>query len=335
VKATKLWPVTTEAQAYLLGLLAGSFTGFDAGLIELTPPGRGKRLLRMVRSSSRGEAWLERGRVWVRSKALEADLLAAGLGVTSSRWSLPALDGAGTSAFMRGLFDSAGHIADVGQAPELACWLTLRPSLGEAIARRYTGAQLSMGRTLATVGWTGTNALDLMGELYEGARLYRKRHLRSYLSWAGSFPSSPTPAGLRFHYTLMEPGAVAPFKSRVSDSGFDLTLIREVKRHGRCTLYGTGLQVRPPPGWYFDVVPRSSIIKSGYIAANSVGVIDRSYRGELMVPLIKVDRAAPDLILPARVAQMIPRPIVHMLAEPSDRLDVTERGDGGFGSTGS
>jgi deoxyuridine 5'-triphosphate nucleotidohydrolase len=334
VKTKELWPLTTEGQAYLLGLLAGSFKAFSGGVIELEPPGRGRRVLRLFQQLSTAEAWLDRGRVRIRSKHLEAEMLAAGLGMNETAWSLPAVEPALSNAFLRGLFDSAGHIPSFGETRELMCSLTVRPSLGEAIARRYTGAQLARLNTAATVTWTGTNALDLLGELYEGAKLYRKSHRRSYLSWAGSIPSAPTATGLRFQYRLMEPRAVAPFKSRVSDSGFDLTLIREVKRHGRCTLYGTGLQVRPPPGWYFDVVPRSSIIKTGYVAANSVGVIDRGYRGEILVPLIKIDPAAPDLNLPARVAQMIPRPIVHLIPEASDVLDTTERGEGGFGSTG-
>jgi dUTP pyrophosphatase len=124
-----------------------------------------------------------------------------------------------------------------------------------------------------------------------------------------------------------------PGKERVSDSGYDLTLLYESQRMGNVVLYGTGIVVEPPSGWYLDLVPRSSIIKRGYIVANSIGVIDRSYRGEILVPLIKVDPKAPDLELPARVAQLIPRPIVHFeIVEES--VAASHRGEGGFGSTG-
>ena len=191
-----------------------------------------------------------------------------------------------------------------------------------------------MRGALCTLTWHGVNALDTLGSLYDSATLFRKSRRRCYLAWAGSFPARRAPElGLTFRWVACHPAAVAPLKTRVSDSGYDLTLIREVKRFGSCVLYGTGLQVAPPPGWYFDVVPRSSIIKSGYMVANSVGVIDRSYRGEVMVPLVKVDPEAPELELPARVAQMIPRPVVHMLVEASGGADTTQRG-GGFGSTG-
>jgi len=127
--------------------------------------------------------------------------------------------------------------------------------------------------------------------------------------------------------------AKLPSKERVSDSGYDLTLLYEKSRTNNVILYGTGLVVEPPTGWYFDLVPRSSIIKRGYLLANSVGVIDRSYRGELLVPLIKVDPDSPDLELPARIAQLIPRPIVHFDVVENG-VTTSHRGVGGFGSTG-
>ena len=67
---------------------------------------------------------------------------------------------------------------------------------------------------------------------------------------------------------LTEPNAIIPKKNNETDSGFDLTLICERKRIGKVVLYGTGVKVKSPPGHYFDLVPRSSIIKTGYIMAN-------------------------------------------------------------------
>ena len=131
------------------------------------------------------------------------------------------------------------------------------------------------------------------------------------------------------------PEAVPPRKQHASDSGFDLTLIAEGHRHSMVQFYRTGIKVQPAYGWYFDLVPRSSILKTGYMLANSIGVIDRTYVGEVLVPLIKVDPAAPILVLPARVVQMIPRPIVHVELHEVSSLDDSKRGSGGFGSTGS
>ena len=101
------------------------------------------------------------------------------------------------------------------------------------------------------------------------------------------------------------------------------------------TLYDTGIKVSPSFGWYFDVVPRSSIIKSGYILANSVGVIDSQYKNSIMIGLVKIDQTMPDIELPMRIAQLIPRQRTH--AEPivvnEKDFDNSLRGLGGFGST--
>jgi len=139
-------------------------------------------------------------------------------------------------------------------------------------------------------------------------------------------------------YVRMVPEAVAPARLHPNDAGLDLTVIRLVKKVGNVEMYGTGLKVSPTYGHYFDLVPRSSIIKTGYILANSVGVIDPSYTGEVLVALLKVDPNAPDLALPARVVQLIQRPLPNFLdylAVEVQDLEATARGDGGFGSTGS
>ena len=137
---------------------------------------------------------------------------------------------------------------------------------------------------------------------------------------------------IRFKKTIEN--AIAPCKSSPIDSGYDLTVLYVVKKIGKVTLYGTGITIQPPFGYYFDMVPRSSIIKSGYMLANSVGVIDQGYTGEIMVPLIKIDENTPDLILPNRIVQLIPRKWHHMQMLETCELSQTNRGSNGFGSTG-
>lgn len=138
---------------------------------------------------------------------------------------------------------------------------------------------------------------------------------------------------LPFKYTLCDPLGTPPTRARPSDSGFDLSLVAIRNTFGNVILYGTGVTVQPPSGFYFDLVPRSSMIKQGYMLANSVGIIDQSYTGEIMVPLIKVDPDAPDPILPCRMVQLIPRKWYGFIPEQVDSLDITERASGGFGST--
>jgi len=137
-----------------------------------------------------------------------------------------------------------------------------------------------------------------------------------------------------FSYKLIKSNAKPPEKARPSDSGFDLHIIDKIKRHGNVTLYGTGVCVTPPVGYYFDMVPRSSLSKTGYMLANSVGVIDQGYTGEIMVPLIKLDESALELDLPQRVVQLIPRRWYGFTAVEVDNLIETTRNEGGFGSSG-
>jgi deoxyuridine 5'-triphosphate nucleotidohydrolase len=128
--------------------------------------------------------------------------------------------------------------------------------------------------------------------------------------------------------------AVAPKKARFSDVGWDLTLIKKNKDLTKNTsLYDTGISVSPPPGYYLQICPRSSLSKSGYILANSVGIIDPSYTGNILVALTKTDESKEDITFPFIAVQMILKPVYYSELEEVSQLSETERGHGGFGST--
>lgn len=131
------------------------------------------------------------------------------------------------------------------------------------------------------------------------------------------------------------PDAVLPEKAHPDDSGFDLTLLGVAKPfENGVTLYSTGLKATiKEPGWDLRIVPRSSISKTDYMLANSIGIIDQSYRGEILVALRKLNPDAKALTFPIKFAQLIPheRPEVTVV---ECQLENTERGVGGFGSTG-
>ena len=130
--------------------------------------------------------------------------------------------------------------------------------------------------------------------------------------------------------------AVIPSHSRISDIGYDVTVLNEHKRLNDVTaLYDTGLQIRVPFGYYVEIVPRSSLSKSGYMVSNSIGIIDTSYTGNLYVALTKVSPNSPDIEFPFKCCQLILRKQYFMnpIWSWSDSIGETRRSDGGFGST--
>ena len=111
-----------------------------------------------------------------------------------------------------------------------------------------------------------------------------------------------------------------------------------------------GVIVEPPEGYYFELIPRSSLAWSGFILPNSIGVIDPDYRGRLMMPLIyiaqlnssdeasagiEVDQIAQELV-GKRLAQLVLRQHLSCQFEEviHESLSRTIRGEQGFGSSG-
>jgi deoxyuridine 5'-triphosphate nucleotidohydrolase len=138
-------------------------------------------------------------------------------------------------------------------------------------------------------------------------------------------------------FVKLRPDAVVPTKATDGSVGFDLTLLglKSVCAEDPNVFYfHTGLKVKPPPGYYTKIFPRSSIIKSGFSLANSVGIIDVDYRGELLVALRR-ERADATLTFPCKVTQLLPElDHSHIISIEVEDLDNTARGEGGFGSTG-
>ena len=131
--------------------------------------------------------------------------------------------------------------------------------------------------------------------------------------------------------------AVTPSRAHPSDVGLDIVAISKHKTlNDNTILYDTGIAVYPPSGYYIEIVPRSSISKSGWILANSVGTIDPHYTGNLFIALTRVNINTEELQLPFCNCQIILRKIEMCEVEEVEEKDLksTDRGSGGFGSTG-
>lgn len=193
------------------------------------------------------------------------------------------------------------------------------------------------------IEWNGINTVDFLAKLYEDASIYKLGNYTLFLSIANWQPiikseiflnSIPTRLpSFRWSRTILN--APGPQKNRFSDSGYDLHLVKKVKTKGNVHYYDTGIQIQPENGYYFDLVGRSSISKSGWTLANNIGIIDNSYTGSILVALIRTDPEAQEPILPCKLVQIIPRQLILMLGEEVNSLEDTDRGTGGFGSTDS
>ena len=104
---------------------------------------------------------------------------------------------------------------------------------------------------------------------------------------------------------------------------------------GQIVLIPTGFAMSMPEGYEAQIRPRSGLaINYGITIVNSPGTIDSDYRGEVKVDLINLSNDRYEISRGDRIAQMIINKVEHVAVEEVDELDDTERGDGGFGSTG-
>jgi len=136
----------------------------------------------------------------------------------------------------------------------------------------------------------------------------------------------------------LDPSVPLPAYAREDDAGLDLHAAHDVTLPpGGRALVGTGLAVAIPSGHAGFVLPRSGLaLKHGVTILNAPGLIDAGYRGELKVLLVNHDtEATVTLRRGERVAQLVLQRVER--AEPAevDELPTSERGAGGFGSTGA
>lgn len=136
---------------------------------------------------------------------------------------------------------------------------------------------------------------------------------------------------------LFDEGIERPSYAYEGDAGLDLrSAIDATLRPGERMLIPTGIGVALPRGHAGLVIPRSGLAaKHGISIVNAPGLIDSGYRGEIKVILINLDaKESYEIKRGDRIAQLMVVPFVHAQISIVDNLDVTERNQGGFGSSG-
>lgn len=146
---------------------------------------------------------------------------------------------------------------------------------------------------------------------------------------------------LKLKVKKLHPDAKLPTKAYESDAAFDLYLCGDNSwQTGRGVyILRTGIAVEIPEGYYGQIACRSSLGRGGYVVLG--GVIDSSYRGEVCVMLTRMNELAshnthPSIVFTPgdRIAQLLILPVPQVEVVEADELSSSERGTGGFGSTG-
>ncbi|MGI6206429.1 MAG: dUTP diphosphatase [Anaerovoracaceae bacterium] len=144
---------------------------------------------------------------------------------------------------------------------------------------------------------------------------------------------------IRLNVKKLDSRARMPVYASKSAAGMDLyalTAVPVLLHPGETVMIHTGLAMEIPEGYAGFVYARSGLaVRNGLAPANKVGVVDSDYRGEIMVAIHNGSDQDQRIEDGERIAQMVIAPVQHALIVESKELSSTERGEGGFGSTGT
>lgn len=141
---------------------------------------------------------------------------------------------------------------------------------------------------------------------------------------------------MTLRFKKIHPDATLPSYAHASDAGMDVRSVEDVTvpAMGRVLVH-TGLVMLLPPMYEAQVRPRSGLaLKHGITVLNAPGTIDSGYRGEVCVILANFGDSDFQVKKGDKVAQIVVAPVVQAEIEEVSEIDETDRGAGGFGSTG-
>lgn len=142
---------------------------------------------------------------------------------------------------------------------------------------------------------------------------------------------------LTVNFTRLSQKAVVPTYAKDGDAGLDLTAVEYHTNFDHNYIeYDTGIAVEIPEGYVGYIFPRSSISKTSHTLANSVGVIDSGYRGSIKLRMrFDTENQDKEYTYGDKIGQLVIMPIPRVELKEVTELSTSERGEGGFGSTGS
>lgn len=139
---------------------------------------------------------------------------------------------------------------------------------------------------------------------------------------------------MKVFFKKLHPDAVEPKQAKKGDAGFDMTATWVKRINLFKYQYGTGIAMEIPEGYEGEIRPRSSVHKTGMILSNSPGTIDSGYRGEIMAVFWKIPFFGKPYRPGDRIMQILIKPVPKVKFVEAEKLSETERGTGGYGSSG-
>lgn len=145
---------------------------------------------------------------------------------------------------------------------------------------------------------------------------------------------------MKIQFKKLDNRAIIPEYKTSGSAGFDLNVLLDTEEYilkkGEIKLFKTGLAMSLPDGYEAQIRSRSGLsLKNGIIVLNSPGTVDSDYRGEIGIILMNCGNEDYKVEHLSRIAQMVIAKYEKADIEVVEELDNTERGEGGFGSTGT
>lgn len=252
-----------------------------------------------------------------------------GVGEDFSSRKFPSIPKDKVWSFICGFFDGSGVLTDDNLHPTLTfCGPSthILSQIALLLDKHYTAGELSV---------SGYKALDVCGKMYKDVSIKNPFKYNVYINILNKEVLPDSSNLIRFKYKKLSNDAIEPTKNRVTDSGYDLHAV-EITYDKDIDLYkaNTKIAIEPIRGWYFDLVGRSSLPKTGFMFVGGVGIIDRSYTGPVIMLLKKIRGSAEIPELPFKLGQIIPRRIMHADFIEVENLSESDRQSAGFGSSG-
>jgi dUTP pyrophosphatase len=201
---------------------------------------------------------------------------------------------------------------------------------------KYLEKLESFERTLSRDEDVDDKFIEGVEEVLQSLSMDAMRHMgKDYTSPKNTQPELGVLTTLRCNIKKFDPTAIIPTYSKEGDAGMDLTITSIIDETPHDITYGFGIGFEVPKGFVGLVFPRSSIRKMDLLLTNSVGVIDSGYRGEIQATFKKTESGNKNYYkVGERAAQIMIVPYPNIQFIEVDELNTTERGVGGFGSTG-